>query len=125
MMRVTLFLVLFTFVCACAVAEPPPRRYLAPPPAVLTYEEAVQRGLAYCESRRLECTLREAHLAGNRVWRVHLRVYGPMEKGHLHLDYDAYTGALRHSEVRLKERYGPQKDEPERDPYGSQAHGDD
>ena len=71
----------------------------------MVYDEAVSLSLQYCQGRGYGCQVHEAHLTGNNVWKVKLKVGGGL-KGHVHLDYDAYSRTLLKVNEKVKERHG-------------------
>ncbi|MCY1039858.1 hypothetical protein OV208_00900 [Corallococcus sp. bb12-1] len=77
----------------------------------MNYDEAVRRGFEQCRSRGYRCELQEAHLTGNNVWKVKLRAYAQGAKGHLHLDYDAYTRNLLKVNEKVKGKGGGRDDD--------------
>ncbi len=68
----------------------------------MSYNEAVALGSDFCRSRGYECQLKEAHKTGNDVWKVKFRAYAPGAKGHVHLDYQAYSRALLKVDEKVK-----------------------
>jgi hypothetical protein len=68
----------------------------------MSYNEAVALGSDFCRSRGYECQLKEAHMTGNDVWKVKFRAYAPGAKGHVHLDYQAYSRALLKVDEKVK-----------------------
>ena len=72
----------------------------------MSYDEAVGLGFGQCRSRGYECRLKEAHRTGNDVWKVKFHAFAPGAKGHLHLDYDAYTRNLLKVNEKVKGRRG-------------------
>jgi hypothetical protein len=68
----------------------------------MSYNEAVALGTDFCRSRGYECQLKEAHMTGNDVWKVKFRAYAPGAKGHVHLDYQAYSRALLKVDEKVK-----------------------
>ena len=86
---------------------PPPSR-----PVAMTYNEAVDLGFSQCRTRGYECRLKEAHRTGNDVWKVKFHAAaGPSAKGHLHLDFDAYTRNLLKVNEKVKARGGGRDDD--------------
>lgn len=71
----------------------------------MTYDEAVSLGRQYCAHRGYACDLKEAHMTGDGVWKVKFEVEGGL-KGHVHLDYNAYSRGLIKSDEKVKERHG-------------------
>ncbi|MBU8895499.1 hypothetical protein DRW03_14230 [Corallococcus sp. H22C18031201] len=89
------------------VHRPGPSRPPPPPPSrpsAMSYDEAVNLGWGQCRSRGYDCQLQEAHLTGNNVWKVKFRAFAPGGKGHLHLDYDAYSRSLLRVDDKVKGR---------------------
>jgi hypothetical protein len=72
----------------------------------MNYNEAVNLGFEFCRSHRYDCQLKEAHMTGNDVWKVKFRAFAPGAKGHVHLDYDAYSRAL----LKVNEKVKSKKD---------------
>lgn len=112
-----LFLSLWTTsACIYVRSRPPvpfPRPAPPPPvvsPAPMSHDEAVSRGLGYCQQRGYPCQLQEAHLAGRDRWKVKFRVRSQELKGHVHLEYAAYTRELLRSEDKVKPRRGKGRD---------------
>ena len=58
----------------------------------LTQREALSVGLYECQLRGYECHLKEAHRTGNDVWKVKFAARKGLQRGHLHLDLDAWSG---------------------------------
>lgn len=88
--------------------QPPPQYQPPPPPPPpvrqpMSYQEAVQLGVNFASSRGYNSQLKEAHMTGNNVWKVKLAVYRGDVRGHLHLDYDAYSRALLKSDEKVKD----------------------
>jgi hypothetical protein len=75
------------------------------------YNEAVALGAEFCRSRGYECKLKEAHKTGNDVWKVKFRAYAPGAKGHVHLDYQAYSRALLKVDEKVKAKRGGRDDD--------------
>lgn len=74
----------------------------------MRYDEAVRRGFDQCRSRGYRCELQDARLTGNNVWKVRMRVDGRGEKGHLFLDYDAFSRDLISVNDKVRDDwYGP------------------
>jgi hypothetical protein len=108
-MRLPLLLGSLLLSSGCIVAETRPSRPPRPPPrpppsrpVAMGYDEAVRRGFDQCRSRGYRCELQEAHRTGNDVWKVKLWAYAPGAKGHLHLDYDAYSRNLLRVDEKVK-----------------------
>ncbi|MCY1033585.1 hypothetical protein OV207_19190 [Corallococcus sp. BB11-1] len=115
-MRLALLLGTLLLSSGCVVASsrpsrPPPRPGPPPRPVAMNYDEAVRRGFEQCRSRGYRCELKEAHLTGNNVWKVKLRAYTHRAKGHLHLDYDAYTRNLLKVNDKVKGKGGGRDDD--------------
>jgi hypothetical protein len=70
----------------------------------MSYEEAVDLGFGQCRSRRLECRLKEAHRTGRDVWKVKFHAFARDAKGHLHLEYDAWSRNLLKVDEKVKAR---------------------
>lgn len=73
----------------------------------MSYNEAVALGNEFCRSRGYNCQLKEAHMTGNDVWKVKFRAYAGNAKGHVHLDYQAYSRAL----LKVDEKVKAQRDD--------------
>ncbi|WP_228564733.1 hypothetical protein [Myxococcus sp. AB036A] len=78
---------------------PPPHR-----PVAMTYREAVDLGFNQCRSRGYECRLKDADRKGRDVWRVKFHASTRRAKGHLHLDFDAYSRSLLRVDEKVKAR---------------------
>ncbi|UYI13696.1 MULTISPECIES: hypothetical protein [Myxococcus] len=78
---------------------PPPHR-----PVAMTYREAVNLGFNQCRSRGYECRLKDADRKGRDVWRVKFHASTRRAKGHLHLDFDAYSRSLLRVDDKVKAR---------------------
>ncbi len=76
------------------------------PGSRMDYREAVGRGTDECRSRGYDCGLKEAHATGNGRWMVKFAVYRPNAKGHLHLEYDAFSRALIRADEKVKAKGG-------------------
>ena len=70
----------------------------------MSYDDAVSVGFSECRSRGYRCELKEAHLTGKDVWKVKFHAFAPGARGHLHLDYHAYTGELLRVDAKVKDR---------------------
>lgn len=88
----------------------------------MSYDEAVRRGFDQCRSRGYRCELQEAHLTGNNVWKVKLRAFAQGAKGHLHLDFDAYSRNLLKVDEKVKGRGGRDWDDDD-DDWGGPGRG--
>lgn len=95
------------------VPAPPPAR-----PSEMGYDEAVGLGYRHCQSRGYNCELKEAHRTGNDVWKVKFAAYASGAKGHVHLDYHAYTREL----LKVNEKVKAHKDHHDDDDDG-RGHG--
>jgi hypothetical protein len=80
----------------------------------MSYDEAVGLGSQFCQSRGYECQLKEAHRTGNDVWKVKFAAFTPGARGHVHLDYDAYSRAL----LKVDEKVKAQRDDWDDDDHG-------
>ncbi|WP_228559474.1 MULTISPECIES: hypothetical protein [Myxococcus] len=78
---------------------PPPHR-----PVAMTYREAVDLGFNQCRSRGYECRLKDADRKGRDVWRVKFHASTRHARGHLHLDFDAYSRSLLRVDDKVKAR---------------------
>ncbi len=109
-MRIVLLLGVLLLAQGCVIVPvrrpgpvpPPPSR-----PADMGYDEAVSLGFRHCQSRGYDCKLKEAHRTGNDVWKVKFTAFAPGAKGHVHLDYHAYTREL----LKVNEKVKAQKDD--------------
>lgn len=92
----------------------------APPsrPSEMGYDEAVGLGYRHCQSRGYNCQLKEAHRTGNDVWKVKFAAFASGAKGHVHLDYHAYTREL----LKVNEKVKAEKDDHDDDDDG-RGHG--
>lgn len=69
------------------------------------YDEAVSRGNDFCRSRGYDCRLKEAHaVSGGDRWKVKFAAYAPNGRGHIHLEYNAYSRELLKVDEKLKGR---------------------
>ncbi|MCP3141768.1 hypothetical protein [Pyxidicoccus xibeiensis] len=102
--------------------RPAPRPQPPPPPpprpSSMSYNEAVDLGFGQCRSRGYECRLKEAHRTGNDVWKVKFHAFARDAKGHLHLDYDAYTRNLLKVDEKVKARRDDRDDDWDDDDHG-------
>ena len=118
-MRIALLLGLLCLAPGCVLhtgrgyyPRPAPRPVPAPQPApapphappAMSYDEAVSLGHSQCRSRGYQCELKEAHRTGNDVWKVKFHAFASGAKGHLHIDYDAYTRAVLKIDEKVKAR---------------------
>ncbi|NTX34116.1 hypothetical protein HUA74_34065 [Myxococcus sp. CA051A] len=85
---------------------PPPSR-----PSSMSYNEAVDRGFGECRSRRYDCRLKEAHRTGNDIWKVKFFAAAPGARGHLHLEYDAFSRNLLRVDEKVKARRDDRDDD--------------
>ncbi len=60
----------------------------------MSRKEAVNLGFQQCRARGYECRLKDADRKGRDVWRVKFDAFTRGAKGHLHLDFDAYSHRL-------------------------------
>ncbi len=93
----------------------------APPsrPSEMSYDEAVGLGYRHCQSRGYNCELKEAHRTGNDVWKVKFAAFASGAKGHVHLDYHAYTREL----LKVNEKVKAHKDHGDDDDDDGRGHG--
>lgn len=70
----------------------------------MSYNEAVSRGHSECRARGYRCELKEAHLTGKDVWKVKFHAFAPGARGHLHLEYQAYSRELLRVDEKVKGR---------------------
>ncbi|HYO73576.1 MAG TPA: hypothetical protein VEU33_46670 [Archangium sp.] len=105
-MRIVLLLGLLCLAPGCLVRGYRLPRYepRPPPPRAMSYDEAVSLGFSECRSRGYRCELKEAHLTGRDVWKVKFHAFARDARGHLHLDYDAYTRELLRVDEKVKDR---------------------
>ena len=103
-MRILMLVGVLLLAQACVVV--PVRRVPGPPPPPasrpMNYNEAVALGSEFCRSRGYECRLKEAHMTGNDVWKVKFRAWAGNAKGHVHLDYQAYSRELLKVNEKVK-----------------------
>jgi hypothetical protein len=109
-MRILMLVGVLLLIPGCLVVPvrrgPPP-----PPPRPMNYNEAVNLGFGFCRSHGYECQLKDAHMTGNNVWKVKFAAFAPGAKGHVHLDYDAYSREL----LRVDEKVKAKRDREDRD----------
>jgi hypothetical protein len=121
-MRILLLLSVVFLGSGCVVVTPKPGRPLpvpAPPArGAMGYNEAVGLGSQFCRSRGYECQLKEAHRTGNDVWKVKFAAYAPGAKGHVHLDYHAYTRELLKVNEKVKAKGNDRDDDWDDDDHG-------
>ncbi|MBL0694700.1 hypothetical protein [Comamonas sp. JC664] len=70
----------------------------------MTHREAVNLGFSQCRARGYECRLKDADRKGRDVWRVKFHASTRNAKGHLHLDFDAYSRSLLRVDEKVKAR---------------------
>ena len=91
-------------------AGPPPGR----PP--MSYEEAVDTGARYAQSRGYAFRLKKAELEHHHhVWEVRFAVHRNDARGELRLAYDAYSRALLSAEEKVKSHRHHEHDEDDDD----------
>jgi hypothetical protein len=98
--------------------QPVPAPQPPPPsgPRAMSYDEAVSLGLSQCHSRGYRCELKEAHLTGKDVWKVKFHAWASGNaRGHLHLDYNAWSRALLKVDDKMKARKDDDWDDDGRD----------
>lgn len=108
-MRILMLLGVLLLAQGCVIVPRNPGRVPPPPPArpsEMSYDEAVSLGFRHCQSRGYQCQLKEAHRTGNDVWKVKFAAYASGAKGHVHLDYHAYTREL----LKVNEKVKAHKD---------------
>ncbi|MBZ4396043.1 hypothetical protein OWM54_27525 [Myxococcus sp. MISCRS1] len=107
-MRIALLVGGLLLASGCVVhsrSEPRPGPSRPPPrPSSMSYKEAVDRGFGECRSRRYDCRLKEAHRTGRDVWKVKFEASAPGARGHLHLEYDAFSRNLLRVDEKVKAR---------------------
>ncbi|HSP78540.1 MAG TPA: hypothetical protein VLQ93_08435 [Myxococcaceae bacterium] len=108
-MRLVLMLGILSLASGCVLHTRGPYRHIpsphpAPQPRAMSYGEAVSLGQQHCRSRGYRCELKEAHRTGNEVWKVKFRAFTREARGHLHLDFDAYTRNLLKVNDKVKAR---------------------
>lgn len=102
-MRILLLVGVLLLIPGCVVV--PARRGPPPPPArPMNYNEAVSLGFGFCRSHGYECQLQDAHMTGNNVWKVQFTAFAPGAKGHVHLDYDAFSRSLLRVDEKVKSK---------------------
>jgi hypothetical protein len=89
----------------------------------MSYDEAVGLGFQFCRSRGYECQLQEAHMTGNDVWKVKFAAIASGARGHVHLDYNAYSRALLRVDEKVKTRKGDRDDDDDDDDRDDDDHG--
>jgi hypothetical protein len=113
-MRILLLLSVVLLGPGCVVVTPKPGHPLPPPPPArkaMSYDEAVRLGFHQCRARGYECELKEAHRTGNDVWKVKFAAYASGARGHLHLDYHAYSRELLKVNEKVKAKGGHGRDD--------------
>jgi hypothetical protein len=111
--------------------QPPPPP--GPPPAgPMSYDEVVQLGAGYAQSRGFAYRLKKAELEKGRVWKVRMQVRSQSTHGELRLAYDAYSRALIDADEKLKAWHGhhdgdddDDDDDDQGDRRGHRKHHDD
>ncbi|WP_240358016.1 hypothetical protein [Myxococcus vastator] len=106
-MRLALVIGCLMLASGCVMhTRSPPRRPPPPPPrpVAMTYKEAVNLGFNQCRSRGYECRLKDADRKGRDVWRVKFHAFARGARGHLHLDFDAYSRSLLRVDEKVKAR---------------------
>jgi hypothetical protein len=79
-----------------------PGHYYGPPPTrTMNYDDATGLALGECRSRGLDCRVKEAHLQGNGIWKVHLRGYGNGRAGNIKYEYDAHNWNLLRTDEKI------------------------
>ncbi len=117
-MRILMMVGVLLMISGCVVV--PARRGGGPPPSrQMNYNEAVNLGFQFCRSRGYECQLQDAHMTGNDVWKVKFTAFAAGAKGHVHLDYNAYSGEL----LRVDEKVKTKKDGWDDDDDHGRGHG--
>jgi hypothetical protein len=108
----------------------PPQPPAAPPPGPpsagpMSYDEAVQMGAGYAQSRGFAYRLKKAELDHGRVWKVRMQVRSQSSHGELKLAYDAYSRALIGADEKLKSWGGhhDDDDDDDDDEHGRHGHG--
>ena len=96
----------------------------APGARAMSYDEAVYLGTQYCRNRGFTCDLKHAHMTGNGVWKINLKVEGNL-RGQVHLDYDAYSRALLKADEQVREHRGHGHDDDDDDHGHGRGHGHD
>lgn len=66
--------------------------------------EAVTLARSECSRRGYRCDLQNAHETGRGVWKVKFKVARADVRGHLHLDYDTWSGRLIDVDENVKHR---------------------
>jgi hypothetical protein len=89
----------------------------------MSYNEAVGLGSDFCRSRGYECHLKEAHKTGNDVWKVKFRAFASGAKGHVHLDYDAWSRSLLKVDEKVKARRDDRDDDDDEWDDDGRGHG--
>jgi hypothetical protein len=112
-MRTLLLIGVLFSIAGCVVT--PVRGGPPAPPRPMNYNEAVNMGFQFCRSRGYECQLKDAHMKGYEVWKVKFTAFAPGARGHVHLDYDAYSRALLKVKENVRARKGDWKDDDDDD----------
>jgi hypothetical protein len=81
----------------------------------MSYDEAVQLGAGYAQSRGFAYRLKKAELEHGRVWKVRMQVRSQTSHGELKLAYDAYSRALIDADEKVKSWRGHHGDDDDDD----------
>lgn len=93
---------LLVFSSGCVLRVPSGGYSPAPVNRKMTRNEAVDYAFGECRSRGLDCRVKDTDLKhGGDVWKVKMRAYGHGRKGHLHLEYDAWSRRLLRADSNL------------------------
>lgn len=63
-------------------------------PVMMTQREALSAALTQCQWRGYTCRVKEMHRTGDGIWKVKFAAHRGAQRGHLHLDLDAWTGEV-------------------------------
>ncbi|WP_338863640.1 hypothetical protein [Myxococcus stipitatus] len=125
-MRIALFVGVLLLASGCVVhTRHPPRPGPPPPPprpSAMSYNEAVDRGFGECRARRYDCRLKEANRTGRDIWKVKFFASAPGARGHLHLEFDAYSRNLLKVDEKVKARRGHDHDDDDDDDWDDDDH---
>jgi hypothetical protein len=70
----------------------------------MSYDEALALGSRYAESRSLAYRIKDADLERKRIWKLKFEVWRRHARGHLRLEYDAYSRALLRAEEKISDK---------------------
>ena len=108
LVMVVLFALVSSTGCAVRMSRPGPSPLPPPPPPParvvheMSYQEAVDRAVAYARDRGYWSEVEKAHRTGNGVWKVKLAVERADARGRLHIDFDAHTRKVIRAQEKVK-----------------------